>query len=107
MLQRCDAPCLFDAPIPHNDNIVGETRGLSQVVGDQQCCKAELTADPLKGFVRFAARNGVERPERLVEQDDLLSRRECSGESDPLALATRQLVRQSVGEGRRVESDAL
>ena len=107
MLERCDAPGLFDAPIPHNDNVVGKTRGLSQVVGDQQRGEAELTANPLEGFVCVGARDGVERPERLVEQDDFLSRRECAGESDPLALATGQLVRESVGEGRRVESNAL
>ena len=107
MLELSDAPCLFDAAIPHNDNLVGKTRGLSQVVGDQQRGKAEFMANPLEGFVCFAARDGVERTERLVEQDDFLSRRECAGESDPLALATGQLVRESVGEGRRVESNAL
>ena len=107
MLEFRDASCLFDAPIPHNDNLVGETRGFSQVVRDQQRGEAQFTADPLERFVRFAARNGVERTERLVEQDNFLSRRECPGESDALALATGQLVRQSAGESRRVQSNAL
>ena len=47
---------------------------------------------------------GVERRERLVEQQDLRVARERAGERDALALAARELAGPRVGEVRDPEA---
>ena len=51
----------------------------------------ELAADDAAGV-------GVERGERLVEQEHGRVTGECAGERDPLTLATRQLARSRGGQ---------
>jgi hypothetical protein len=98
---------LFHASIPHNDNLVRESRRLGQVMGHQQRGEAEFTPDSLEGLVCLTARDGVEGTERLVEQDGLLASREGAGERDALSLSAGQLVRQSMAERRWIEPNAF
>ena len=69
-------------------------------MGDEQGGDAELGLDPADLVAERQADLGVERRQRLVEQEHLGLHGERPGEGDALLLAARQLVRVAVGERR-------
>jgi len=81
-----DASSLLNAPGPHNDNLVGETRRFGQVMRHQDRGEAKLASDALERLVRLTARDGVEGTEWLVEQNHVLPSREGTRQCNALAL---------------------
>jgi hypothetical protein len=93
-VRRCGGPLevshrsgLFNLALAHDDNLVSEPRRLGQIVCHEQRGKAKFPANPFERFVCFAARYGIERAERFVEQDHLLFRGESARERHALALS--------------------
>jgi hypothetical protein len=60
--------------------------------------RLDLVVQPAQPAAQLAAHLGVERAERLVEEQHLGLDRERAGERDALALAAGKLVRIAVGE---------
>ena len=89
----------------HDGDPVGDRQGLVLVVGDEQGGDADLELDAPDLVAQLGADLGVQRRERLVEQEDLRLDRERPGERHPLLLAARELVR--VAAGLVAEADQL
>ena len=64
---------------------------------DQEQADVEVEEAPQVGAEQLALL-GVEPGRRLVEQEQLRLRRECSGDADQLALAVAEFARMDVGE---------
>ncbi len=79
----------------HHRHPVRELEGLLLVVGDEQGGDPQLALDGANGAPQLEAHAGVERPERLVEQQHLRLVREGAGESDALLLPAGQLARSA------------
>lgn len=77
---------LFDQQDP-----VGKRDGLLHVVRHEQRGKAMLTPQPLDQRMHLDAGQGVERAERLVQQQQLRTMHERARQRDALPLAARQL----------------
>ena len=82
-----DAPCLLNLSVPHHHHLVRQSSRLGQVMSDEECRETQFLARLLERFVRFAAGDRIERTERLVEQDNLLSRGKGTSECYPLPLS--------------------
>jgi len=104
-LQVAHEPCLFDPALPHDHDLVGESRCFRQVVCDEKSREAQLGANALKGLMGFSSRDGIERTERFVEQDRLLARRERARESGTLSLSARELAWKPTTEASRIQAD--
>ena len=63
----------------------------------------QLIVQPAQPAAQFLAYLGVERAERLVEQQNLRFDRQGAGERDALTLAAGQLTRKAVGERRELD----
>jgi hypothetical protein len=68
LLGRAD---LLDAPVAQHGDRVGERERLGLVVRDEQRARARRAQDRRDLLAQPLAQAGVERGERLVEQDDL------------------------------------
>jgi hypothetical protein len=66
---------------------------------------ADVVLDPLQLELHLLAELQVERPERLVEEEDAWAVHERAGERDPLLLAAGELARLALAEPR--ERDEL
>ena len=84
---------LLDPAVVHHRDPVGDLHRLLLVVGDQHRGHALLVVQPAQPRAQLGADGGVERAERLVEQQHLRLDGERAGERHPLALAARELVR--------------
>ncbi|ANH38029.1 hypothetical protein I601_1597 [Nocardioides dokdonensis FR1436] len=89
---------LDDAPLVEDGDPVAEGEGLLLVVGDEHEGDAELTLQGLQLDLHLLAQLEVERPERLVEEQDLGAHHDRPGQGDPLALASRQLGGATIGQ---------
>ena len=103
---------LDHAPVAQHGDRVGQRERLGLVVGDEQGAGAGGAQDRGDLTAQRLAQAGVERGERLVEQDHLGVGRERARERDPLALAAGELVRvglRPAGEPDQIErlADAL
>ena len=85
----------------HDDDLIGELEGLLLVVCHEEAGDAELAVEAVEPVAELLADAGVQCSERFVQQQDLGPRRQGSGKRHPLALAARELIRVSVGEGRQ------
>ena len=97
---------LCETPVAHDRDLIRDRQRLFLVVGYQERCHArvgEQTGDRLAGG---RAQSGVERAERLIEQHQDRLPGECTGQCDPLLLASGQLVR-APRRVRRVEGNGL
>ena len=87
---------LLEATGVHDADPVGDGERLLLVVGDEQGGGADLDLDPADLVAQLDADLGVERRERLVEEQHRRLDRERAGQRDPLLLATGELAGRSV-----------
>ena len=83
------------------DHPVGELEGLVDVVGDEQHRRRRRGVDVEEEVLHLQPGQGVERPERLVEQQHPRVAGQGAGERRPLGHAARDLARPMAGEGRQ------
>ena len=91
-------PLLAQAPVHDHPDPLGQRGGVAEVVGDEQRRQRQVAEHVLQLAAHDRARVGVERRQRLVEQQDLRVARQRAGDRDALALAARQRARALVGE---------
>ena len=83
----------------HDDDAVAHVDRLVDVVGDEQHRRAARFPEAQHLVLHAHAREGVERAERLVEQQHLRVIDQRAGERDALGHAAGEMVRVGVGEG--------
>src|SRR5208282_1012948 len=89
---------LLDPSLVHHDYTVGELERLFLVVGDEDAGYLDLVVEPPEPSAQFLPHLGIERAERLVEQQDFGFDGERARESDALALAAGELRRVAIGK---------
>ncbi len=77
----------------HDGQAIGHRERLFLVVGDVQERDSDLLLECAQFDLEGAAQLGIERTQRLVEQQDGRTKDERPGERDALLLAARELVR--------------
>ena len=82
---------LHHAPLVHDDDAVGQGQGLVHVVGDEDDGLPQLLLEPLDQLLEGIARDGVERAEGLVHQDDLGVRGQRPNDAHALLLPAGEL----------------
>ena len=90
LLGRAD---LLDGAVAHHDDAVGHGERFLLVVGDHDGGHAQALLQGAHLVAQPDPDLGVERRERLVEQQQLRGSRERAGQSDALLLAARELDR--------------
>src|SRR5438093_1752457 len=90
LLRRAD---LLDAPVVHDDDAVSDLEGLLLVMRDEHTGHVQLVVEPPEPLAELLAHPGVERSERLVEEEHLRLGGERACERDALALAAGKLRR--------------
>ena len=91
-------PRLQQAAEAQHRQTVGQLEGLFLVVGDEDRGNPELALDLANGAAKLATHLGVERAERLVEEQHLRAMRQRAGECDPLLLSAGELARHPAME---------
>ena len=89
---------LDDPAAVEEDDAVGDLERLLLVVRHEEAREVDLVVEPPEPAAQLLPHAGVERPERLVEEEDLRLDGEGAREGDPLPLARR---RARTGGGRR------
>ena len=89
---------LAQLSVDDHADLVGERRGVLEVVRDEDGRQRKLVQELLELGAHGALRVGVERRERFVEQDHARAAGERAREGDPLPLAARERRRLGVGE---------
>ena len=95
-------PDLLDASLGEHDHTVGELQRLLLVVRHEHRGDVDLLVQLTKPAPQLLAHLGVERAERLVEQQNARLDGERTRERDALALAAGQLGRQTFARAGRV-----
>ena len=99
MLERLPrAALLFDPAVVHDHDAIGQLERLLLVVGDEHAGEVNLVVQPAQPATQLLPDLGVERAERLVEQQHLRLDRERARQRDALALAAGQLRRIAVAQ---------
>jgi hypothetical protein len=83
---------LLDAGVVHDDDAIGHFQGFLLVVGDEDARDVQLLMQLPQPAPQFEAHFGIERPERLVEQQHLRLDGECPGQRDALPLTAAELA---------------
>jgi hypothetical protein len=83
---------LLDAALAQDHDAVGEFQRLLLVVGDEDGGVAGAVVDLAQPAAQFLAHLGVERAERLVEQQHARLDRQRAGQRHALALAAGKLA---------------
>ena len=96
-------PDLLDPAVAHDHDPVGQRERLLLVVGDVHGGDPELALDRPDLLAQDDPDLGVERGQRLVEEEDLRLDGERPGQRDALLLAARQLVRVAVAATLEVD----
>ena len=92
VVELARAADLLDPAVVHDRDPVGDGHRLLLVVRDQDGRDVDLVVQPAQPLAQLGAHLGVERAERLVEQQHLRLDRERAGERHALALAAGELV---------------
>ena len=87
--------------------MVAQLDRLVDVVGDEDDRLAQCRLEPQELVLESLADDRVDRPERLVHEQDRRVRGERPGDADALLLAAGELGRVATGVRRRVEPDEL
>ncbi len=82
---------LLDPALVHDGDPIGDLHRLLLVVGDQHGRHALFVVQPAQPSAQLRADVGVQRAERLVEQQHARLDGERAGKRHPLALAAREL----------------
>jgi len=90
---------LQEPPFTHHGDAVGHGHGLFLVVRDHDTGHAHLAQDVDELDLRALAQFFVQRPERLVEQQQLGPLGQTARERHALLLSARELVRLALGVG--------
>ena len=82
---------LLDAPLAHHDDLVGDLHRLLLVVRDDHRGRVRLVVEPPEPVSQLRPDAGVQRAERLVEEEHSRVDRERAGEPHALPLPAREL----------------
>jgi hypothetical protein len=96
LIDRLGRIDLLGDAVLEDDDLRAERLRLDLVMRDIDRGNAEVALERLEGGASFHPQLGVQRAERLVEQEELRLADECAAEGNPLLLATRELVREPV-----------
>src|SRR3989449_9750609 len=98
-------PEKHDPTLLHQPDRAAEQQPLTHVVRheDDRLAKPPWQREELA--LQLDACDRIERPEGLVEQEERRIGGERSGDADPLALPTRQLMGVAPAEHARIEAD--
>ena len=94
---------LLHSPLVHHHDAVRDGQRLFLVVGDVDGRDAQLLLDRADFSAQRHADLGVERRERLVEQQHLRADRQRAGQRHALLLAAGELIRVAVAQPRHVD----
>ena len=94
---------LLDPALVQHDDAVGELDRLLLVVGDEDGGVAGAVVDLAQPAAELAPDLGVERAERLVEEEDARLDGERAGERHALALAAGELARIALLEAGELD----
>src|SRR4029453_18058579 len=94
---------LFDAAPGEERPPGGKRERLLVIVGDEDRGEAELIVDGTERSAKLPPDLGVERSERLIEQEDAGIAGECAGESDALPLPAGELTGIALAEAGEVD----
>src|SRR5207237_2401766 len=86
---------LLDPPGVEDGDAVGEGERLVLIVGDEDAGQADAVMEGAQPFAQGDADAGVERAERLVEEQQPGLNGEGAGEGDALALTAGELRREA------------
>ena len=89
---------LLDAALVDHDDLLGDLQRLLLVVRDEDRRHVDLVVQAAQPGAQLLAHAGVERAERLVEQQHVRLDGERAGERHPLALAAGELGRVALAE---------
>src|SRR5438552_17120098 len=105
------APELVRRPEEHHPTLLqqpdraAEQQPLAHVVRHEDDRLAETPLQREELALQLDARDGIERPERLIEQEERRIGGQRPRDADPLALPARQLVRVARAEHAGIETD--
>ena len=102
LVRRAD---LLDLAVAHHHHPVGELQRLLLVVGHEHRGQAHLLVQPAQPAAQLLPDLGVERAERLVEQQHARLDRQRAGQGHALALAAGEL--RGIALGEALELDQL
>ncbi len=105
LVELARAADLLDPAAVHHRHLVGNLHRLLLVVRDENRRHVHLLVQPAQPVAQLRAHAGVERAERLVQEQHLGLHRERAGERHPLALTARELRGVAVRE--RLQLDEL
>ena len=96
--QAARVTLLDDAPLDHERQVLGELGGLRAVVADHERRDLVLGLHARDQAAQLGAAAGIQRRERLVEQQQPRAGAEGPRERDALLLAARQALHAPAGE---------
>ena len=85
----------------HDDGPIRQRHGFMNIVGHHQDSRARLFPKSEEMIVQTCAREGVERRERLVEEQNLGVHRQTPGDGDTLLLSAGEIARPAPGMFRK------
>ncbi len=94
LVRRAD---LLDAALVHHHHAVGQFQGLVLVVGHEDAGQVDLVVQAAEPLPQLLPHLGVERAERLVQQQHLRLDGQRPGQRHALPLPAGKLVRIAVG----------
>ena len=98
VINRIRIADLLDPAASHDHDPIGELERLLLVMGDEHRGVAGLVVDLAQPAAQVAAHLGIERPERLIEQQHPRFDGERPGERHALPLAAGELRREAVAK---------
>jgi hypothetical protein len=100
-----DRSALDDPAFVHERDLVAKKGSLSQVVRNEQNRLLKARANLFKVSLEIHPNKGIERGERLVEQEQLWRQHQSAHQTDALALAAGKLERITVERAARKFSE--
>ncbi len=94
---------LLDLALVQDDDLVGHLERLLLVVGDEQAGDVDLVVELAEPGPQLVADPGIERPEGLVQQEDLGPGGQRPGQGHPLPLPARELRGVPPGIPRKLD----
>ncbi len=89
---------LFDHTLVHHHDAISHFHGLFLIVSHEHRGQVDVLVQARQPATQLLADLGVQRAERLVQQQHFWLDRQGAGQGNALALSTRQLLRITVGQ---------